>query len=127
LKYLTLGLDFDHPVDNLPENLIELCLSRDFNQKLRNLPNNITKLYIFHKFSHSLNHLPDSIEELNIGVQKMLSGCWGHSGYRFAFNKMFKKLPANLKKMRINSLYPYTQQLAELLGDKLEIVDHLGR
>ena len=125
LKYLTLGLDFNHPVDNLPENLKELCLSREFNHKLRNLPN-IKVLYIFHKFSHSLNRLTDSIEVLNIGVQKMMNGWWGHSGKNFYFRKMFKKIPANLKIMRINSMYPHSERLKEILGDKLEIVDHLG-
>ena len=113
-------------MDNLPETLKFLCLSRDFNQKLRYLPKKIKVLFIFHKFSHSLNHLPDSIEELNIGVQKMMSGWWGHSGKRFCFRKMFKRIPASLKIKRINSLYPHTEQLKELLGDKLEIVEHLG-
>lgn len=101
-------IEFNEPLFNLPNSLVELILGPAFNQSLDYLPINLEKLYIcsngdisqfnqpldnlpkrlkwlwfFHnsKFNQPINNLPDSIEVLNLGQ---------------SFNHPIDNLPENL-------------------------------
>jgi len=52
-----------------------------------------------------------------------MSSSWANSAPYLKFTKMFKRIPKNLKILRINSLYKYKEELKELIKDKLRIAN----
>ena len=59
------GLDFDHPIDNLPPNLKHLIIRNisAFDRSIDNLPN-LETLTVCQIFNQNLDNLPDSLRKL---------------------------------------------------------------
>ncbi len=78
--------NFNHPIDNLPEGIINLKLSSSFNYPIDNLPSSLLFLECGIKFNQTINNLPSGLEELII---------------KGIFDNPVDNLPSNLKKLRI--------------------------
>ncbi len=65
-KHLTLGDDFNQPIDNLPNSITHLTFGSYFNQSVDNLPNSITNLKLGISFNQLVKKLPNSIQEIEI-------------------------------------------------------------
>ena len=72
LTYLNFSGDsnFNHPLNNLPSNLIYLFLGSSFNQSLNNLPKNLTHLTFGIEFAQKIN-LSTSIKYLKLNCNNM--------------------------------------------------------
>lgn len=68
LTHLTLGHDFNNPVDNLPSTLIFLKFGNNFNQPVDNLPPTLKYLKICGSFDQSVNLLPISLTHLSLST-----------------------------------------------------------
>lgn len=55
---------FDHPVDNLPENIREIRFGDRFNQLIDNLPGNLKILVLGSYFNQPIDFLPRSLKKL---------------------------------------------------------------
>jgi hypothetical protein len=64
ITYLTLGHNFNRPVNHLPKNVTHLKFGYKFNQSIDNLPKNITHLTFGHDFNQPLDNLPKNITHL---------------------------------------------------------------
>jgi len=103
ITHLNFGHNFNQPIDNLPRGgkryderkgvfvetcLIHLTLGDNFNQSVDNLPHGIKYVYFGKNFNQDINNLVDSIEEI-------------YFCYFSKYNREVKKLPANLKKIKL--------------------------
>jgi hypothetical protein len=61
--------EFNEPVDDLPENLLEITFGYRFNQSVDNLPNKLIKLTLGTYFDKPINYLPASLKYLALGRQ----------------------------------------------------------
>lgn len=66
LKSIEFGVNFDKSISNLPETLETLILSSEFNHPLDNLPTNLVYLSLANclKFDCNLDYLPEGLETL---------------------------------------------------------------
>jgi len=104
------SIDFDHPLDNLPQKLNYLNIGGYyFNRPIDFLPPDLKDLYLPENFNQPLNNLPRSLEYLNCGV---------------FFNQPLNNLPEGLKKLRLCGLR-YKYDLLNL-PDSLEKLEIYG-
>ncbi len=89
--YLVCSKDFNHSIDNLPNNLDTLILSGEFNQPINHLPSNLKHLMFWCKFSHPLCKLPPNLESL-IFIDDN-------------FNHPIDYLPNSIKNLELNKNY----------------------
>ena len=67
IKILTLNCNNQNLIDMLPNTIEQLKFDLDFNLPLDNLPNSIKKISFSHyKYDHELNNLPKSLEILQL-------------------------------------------------------------
>jgi hypothetical protein len=66
LKSIEFGVNFNKSVSNIPETLETLILSGEFNHPLDNLPTNLIYLSLANclKFDYNLDYLPEGLETL---------------------------------------------------------------
>ena len=133
LKKLIVGNSYNHTLDNLPEGLLSLiCIN--FNQPIDNFPNSLINVEFGRDFQQSINLLSDSIKYLNLNVdyarpiykypnnleELIISdiGYWGD--YKFILD--FSLLPDSVKNIKILSL-----QFEFLNIDKINNLPNLTR
>ena len=87
-----LGIDFNQPVNNLPNSLTYLKFGElgHFNQPVDNLPNSLTYLEFGRYFNQQINFLPDSLKYLKLGSH---------------FNQSLENLPSSLIRIEFGDRY----------------------
>jgi hypothetical protein len=99
IAYLTLGGRFNHPVDNLPPNLIELYFADNFNQPLPDLPRSLSLLQVGDKFDQPVDNLPPCLQQLVFGAN---------------FNKPIDKLPPSLAGLKFRNKSVFNHPVGNL-------------
>jgi hypothetical protein len=108
IKIIRFEVDYEYPLDNLPDELVKLVFVFTCNQKMDNLPMNLKIIYFGMNFNQSLDMLPESIEEIYLLA---------------TFNLPIDNLPIGLKVLTLSNNFSYPiynlpRQLKELsLGD----------
>jgi len=67
LQSLTLGWNFNQPIDHLPQSLQSLTLECNFNEPVDNLPQSLQSLTLGHNFDQPIDNLPQSLQSLTLG------------------------------------------------------------
>ena len=97
---------FDHPVDNLPENIREIRFGDRFNQLIDNLPGNLKILVLGSYFNQPIDFLPRSLKKLYFN--------------QFCFyDHYLDNLPFGLEEIGIPGTY---KKNLDNLPDSLEII-----
>lgn len=124
LKYLNLGENYNHILDNLPNGLITLIVSNNYNYALNSLPTSLISLYFnsYAIFNKPLDNLPSGLKKIYFE-----SGC--------KFNQEMHNLPKNLESLGFsfncvfnNSLnyVPSSLKILKLYNDyNIEELDNL--
>ena len=86
---------FNQPIDNLPDDIIDLSLSVKFNQPINNLPINLKKLLIFGDFNQNIDNLPP-IYVSRLGGKLLIFG---------DFNQNIDNLPPNLETLVVSGKF----------------------
>jgi len=96
LTHLKFGWKFNHPVDNLPSELIVLNLGDKFNCPIFKLPPKLKYLSIGDEFNKELKNLPDTLIYIDLGLN---------------FNKELTNLPSDLYWLALSEKYTKLAQI----------------
>lgn len=118
LKYLNLGENYNHILDNLPHGLITLIVSNNYDYALNSLPTSLKSLYFnnYSIFNKPLENLPSGLKKLvfksgcefnqEINNLPINLECLGFS-FNCAFNNSLNNLPSSLKILKLYNDYKF--------------------
>lgn len=100
IEILIFGHCFNQPVNYLPYKLKFVKFGSEFKKTINNLPKSLTHITMINNnvLKQELNNLPDSVEYINVKFNDLNSTL---------LNKIFYKLPNNLKILNISTNYDF--------------------
>jgi len=107
-NYVRQPSQFNKPVGNLPDSLIEIIFGYSFNQPINNLPDSITHLTFGQKFNQPVDNLPKNLTHLTFGdlFDKLVDNLppnLTHLTFGDGFNQPVEHLPQNLTHLSFGS------------------------
>ena len=119
--------DFNLPIDNLPVSIEKIIFGKNFNHHVDNLPETLKFLRFDLNFDQPLNNLPLGLISLTIYSKKYSHNFDSlpdtiekiHIYERCDFNKYICKWPANLKYLHLNS--NFNQPINHISNNLIEL------
>ena len=120
---LSLSVKFNQPINNLPINLKKLLLFGEFNQTIDNLPPNLETLVIVGNFNQEINNLPNNLKYISLPVNynqniNMLPDSVEFIWLSYNYVTKIDNIPTNLKEIKIFASYPYLRNLKKIKKER---------
>ena len=118
---------FNQPIDNLPQSIINLTLGCNFNQPVNNLPLKILNLTFGYEFNQSVDNLPFGILNLTFGYKfnctvDNLPQTLLNLTFDFIFNQSVDNLPNSIIEIIFSKFSVFKKSLNSLPNSVCKII-----